>query len=95
MAKKKTKSKHSATKKVVKKTRKHITKPIKTHKKNDINKPKTNVDAEIVVQQKKSKIKILEAETKIREISEFEMNEIVSRLIHKAKTRKRNRNTIE
>jgi hypothetical protein len=103
MAKKKTnlKSKHpaTATKKVVKKNHKHISKPSRKVKlpKKAVNtaKPKLVTKPIVLPTPKKSKIEILEADTKIREISEFEMNEIVSRLVHKAKTRKRNRNTIE
>jgi hypothetical protein len=38
---------------------------------------------------------VLEVNTKIRKISLFEFNEIVARLIQKAKLRKRNRNTLE
>lgn len=38
---------------------------------------------------------ILEADVKLRELSEFEFNEIIAGLIKKAKTRKHNRNTLE
>jgi hypothetical protein len=94
MAKKKTKlkSKHKTTKKVVKKHHKHVSKP---SKKTIVAKPKLATKPIVLPTAKESKIKILEADTKIREISVMEMNEIVARLVDKAKTRKRNRNTIE
>ena len=38
---------------------------------------------------------LLEANTRLREISELEMNEIITALVKKAKTRKHNRNTLE
>jgi hypothetical protein len=38
---------------------------------------------------------ILEANVKLREISDFEINELIQRFAKKAKTRKHNKNTIE
>jgi hypothetical protein len=77
---------------------------VKTKKTHKLKKINTSIPINKVVASNGNKDKnvrskvlanVLEANTKIRQISLFEFNEIVVHLIQKAKLRKRNRNTLE
>lgn len=85
---KKAPAKKAAPKKTTKKTpAKKAKKPVKKTNKKQAT-PKT----------KKSKFvvpAILEADSKVRTISDFEFREILTKLIYKARTKKRNKNTID
>jgi chaperone required for assembly of F1-ATPase len=94
MAKKVVRKSVKKNKKVVKQTKKPAKPKTKTKAK-VTKKPVVTPKRKVVVVPRKNVPAVLEAESKIRQISLFEMNEIVGRLVQRAKTRKRNRNTIE
>jgi hypothetical protein len=88
--------------KVAKKQVKSKTKVVKKIKQNVLKKavlptaPAQIITSEQEVKNaKRDKVKILEGDGTKKEVSQFELNELVNKLIYKAKHRKRNKNALQ